>query len=337
MLEANSLKHIFLFVSTLRENEHKNVISLCYGNPAWFSLSRFTYRWHCWNPLSWWRRWRWRCPFLCRRRFTFAFRWHCWCVWWCKRVHETRTFVNIHCKIQRDKKSSVITMDNIVGRPMTHKKSDFIKIVPWAYKYDYYFGYLRLLAGMSLIFPWVSVGDVFDVAPVVGRGDGRVGRGFFSAGAWLLRGTGLQVYKLNMHVQLQPDSTWIVVLLNVLHWNILHFTTYFIHKYFSMTLTSFHYVHCARAVYLDRLLSVPWFTKCLWKGTSQLILPTHRRTVSELVKRISIGISMPSQFNRLNAHKRFFLCHGLSSSLVHRTSNRSPHTGLQYTAKTVGW
>ena len=29
------------------------------------------------------------------------------------------------------------------------------------------------------------------------------------------------------------------------------------------------------------------YTKCLWKGTSQLIPPTHRRTVSELVKRIS--------------------------------------------------
>ena len=48
-----------------------------------------------------------------------------------RRVHETRTFVNIHCKIQRDKKSSVINMDNVVGRPMTHTKSDFIKIVPW--------------------------------------------------------------------------------------------------------------------------------------------------------------------------------------------------------------
>ena len=103
---------------------------------------------------------------------------------------------------------------------------------------------------------------------------------------------------------------------------------------FPKTLTSFHYVHSARAVYHDRLLSVPWFTKCLWKGTSQLIPPTHRR-ISELVKRI--GISMLSQFNRLNVHKRFFFCHGLSSTLVHRTSNRSPHTGLQYTAKTVGW
>ncbi len=52
---------------------------------------------------------------------------------------------------------------------------------------------------MSLILPWVSVGEVEEAeleADVVGRGAGMLGRGRFSAGAELGRGTGLQVQRM---------------------------------------------------------------------------------------------------------------------------------------------